>query len=106
MSAGVWLSAGRASVGERRPAVGLTGGAAALVFAVTRIPWDHAVHADVHPLALAALGAAFWAALRWGRTGSSRVLIGCAGAAALALAVHSGTILVVPGVVLAALTRR
>jgi hypothetical protein len=79
---------------------------AALVFAVTRIPWDHAVHADVHPLALAALGAAFWAALRWGRTGSGRALMGCAGAAALALAVHSGTVLVVPGVVLAALTRR
>jgi hypothetical protein len=79
---------------------------AALVFAVTRVPWDHAVHADVHPLALAAISAGFWAALRWNRTGSGRALIGCAVAAALALAVHSATILVIPGIVIAGLGRR
>jgi hypothetical protein len=79
---------------------------AAWVFAVTRVPWDHATHADVHPLALAAIGAGFWAALRWGRTGSPRALFACAAAAALALAVHSGMILIVPGIVLAALARR
>jgi hypothetical protein len=79
---------------------------AALVFAVTRVPWDHAVHADVHPLALAAVAAGFWAALRWVRTGSGPALIACAVAAALALAVHSGMVLVVPGVLVAALGRR
>jgi len=79
---------------------------AALVFAVTRVPWDHATHADVHPLALAAIGFSFWAALRWDRTGSRRALLVCAAAAALALGIHSGTILIVPGIVLAALGRR
>ncbi len=79
---------------------------AALVFAVTRVPWDHATHADVHPLALAAIGTGFWAAARWGRTGSPRALFGAAAAAALSLAVHSGMILIVPGIVLAALGRR
>lgn len=79
---------------------------AALVFAVTRVPWDHAVHADVHPLALAAIGTGFWAALRWDRTGSRKALVCCAVAAALALAVHSATVLVVPGIAIAALGRR
>ena len=79
---------------------------AALVFAVTRVPWDHATHADVHPLALAAIGASFWAALRWGRSSSRHALAACAGAAALALAVHSGMVLVVPGIALAAFARR
>jgi hypothetical protein len=79
---------------------------AAIVFAVTRVPWDHATHADVHPLALAAVAASWWAAVRWGRTGSIRALLGCAAAAGLALAVHSGTILVLPGIVLAAFARR
>jgi hypothetical protein len=79
---------------------------AALVFAVTRVPWDHAVHADVHPLALAAIAGGFWAALRWDRTGSRPALFGSAAAAGLALAIHSGTVLVVPGIVLAALARR
>jgi hypothetical protein len=79
---------------------------AALVFACTRVPWDHATQADVHAIALATVGLSFWAALRWRRTGSRRALAACAGSAALALAVHSGMILVVPGVVLAALSRR
>lgn len=79
---------------------------AAIVFAVTRVPWGHATHADVHPLALAAVGAAFWAALHWGRTGSPRALPTCAVFAGLALGIHSGTILIVPGVVLAAFARR
>ena len=79
---------------------------AALIFAVTRVPWDHATHADVHPLALAAVGASWWAALRWGRSGSLRALAACAAAAALALAIHSGMILIVPGIVLAVLARR
>jgi hypothetical protein len=79
---------------------------AALVFAVTRVPWDHALYADVHPLALTAIGAGFWAALHWVRTGSQRALLGCAAAAGLALAIHSGTVLVVPGILLAALGRR
>jgi hypothetical protein len=79
---------------------------AALVFACTRVPWDHATHADVHPLALAAIGASFWLALRWRRTGSRRALVACAVAAALALAFHSGTVLILPGIVLAALSRR
>lgn len=81
-------------------------GGAALVFAVTRVPWDHAVHADVHPLALAAVAGSFWAALRWGRTGSGRTLLVCAGTAGLALAVHSGTVLILPGIAFAALARR
>ena len=79
---------------------------AAVVFAVTRVPWDHATQADVHPVALAAVGLSFWAALRWRRTGSSGALVGCAVAAATALAVHSGTILSVPGIVLAVFARR
>lgn len=79
---------------------------AAFVFALTRVPWDHATHADVHAVALAAVGLSFWAALRWNRTGSRRALVGCATFAALALAIHSGTILVVPGAALAALARR
>ncbi len=79
---------------------------AALVFAVTRVPWQHAVYADVHPLALAAVAAAFWAALRWDRTGSVSALVGCAIAAALALSIHSGMVLVVPGIALAAFGRR
>ncbi len=79
---------------------------AAIVFAVTRVPWDHATHADVHAVALAALSVAFWCALRWYRTGAPGLLPACALAAALALGVHSGTILVVPGVALAALARR
>lgn len=79
---------------------------AALVFASTRVPWDHATHADVHPLALAAIGTGFWAAARWNRTGSPRALVTAAGAAALALTVHSGMILIVPGIALATLGRR
>jgi hypothetical protein len=79
---------------------------AALVFALTRVPWDHATHADVHPLALAAVGTSFWAVLRWVRTGSGRALLVCAATAGLALAIHSGTILIVPGIVLAAFGRR
>jgi hypothetical protein len=79
---------------------------AALVFAFTRVPWDHATRADVHAVALAAIAVAFWAALRWTRTGSTRALIACAVAAGLALSVHSGMILVLPGIALAALGRR
>jgi hypothetical protein len=79
---------------------------AALVFAVTRVPWDHATHADVHPLALATIAGSFWAALRWGRSGSRSALIACAGAAGFALAVHSGMILMLPGILLAAGARR
>ncbi len=81
-------------------------GGAALVFAFTRVPWEHATRADVHPLALAAIGASFWAALRWGRAGSLRALVACTAFAALALAIHSGTILILPGIVLAACARR
>jgi len=79
---------------------------AALVFACSRVPWDHATHADVHAIALAAVAGAFWAAARWTRTGSARALVACSIAAALALAVHSGMILVLPGIALAALGRR
>ncbi len=81
-------------------------GGAALVFAFTRVPWDHATHADVHPVALAAIALSIWAALRWNRTGSERALFACAAGAGLALGIHSGTILIVPGVALAALGRR
>ena len=84
----------------------LFAGGAALVFGVSWIPWGHATHADVHPLALAAIGASFWSALRWRRRGSQRALVGCALAAAFALAVHSGTVLIVPGIMLVALGRR
>ena len=79
---------------------------AALVFAFTRVPWDHATHADVHAIALAAAGLSFWAALRWKRTGAVRSLTACALVTATALAVHSGMILLVPGIVLTALGRR
>ncbi|MFN2461605.1 MAG: protein O-mannosyl-transferase family [Candidatus Velthaea sp.] len=79
---------------------------AALVFAFSRVPWDHATHADVHPVAVAAIAVGFWAAARWSRTGSPRALAGCVCASAFALAAHSGMILVVPGIALAALGRR
>jgi hypothetical protein len=79
---------------------------AAFVFACTRVPWEHATRADVHALALAAVTLAFWMALRWSRTGSVRALVACALTAALALAIHSGMILVVPGIALVALGRR
>lgn len=79
---------------------------AALVFAFARIVWDHATRADVHAVALAALGFAFWLALRWRRTRDAQVLVGCGIAAAAALAVHSGTILVLPGIAMVALARR
>jgi hypothetical protein len=81
-------------------------GGAALVFAFTRVPWDHATHADVHPVALAAIALSIWTALRWNRTGSARALLACAAFAGLALGVHSGTILIVPGIVLATCARR
>jgi Protein of unknown function (DUF2723) len=78
----------------------------AVVFGCTRVPWDHATRADVHAVALAAATLAFWSALRWSRTGSVRALIACAITAACALAIHSGMILVVPGIALVALGRR
>ncbi|GAC1412789.1 MAG: hypothetical protein NVSMB64_23040 [Candidatus Velthaea sp.] len=79
---------------------------AALVFAFTRVPWDHATHADVHALAIGVAGLAFWAALRWRRSGDVRALYGCALLSGLALAVHSAMVLVICGVVLAAFARR
>lgn len=88
---------------EIEPVFGL---GAALVFAFTRVPWDRATFADVHPLALAVCGCGFWAATRWVRTGAPRTLVLAAVAAAFALGIHSGMILVVPGIALAALARR
>ncbi|GAC1539237.1 MAG: hypothetical protein NVS2B17_14270 [Candidatus Velthaea sp.] len=79
---------------------------AALVFAFTRVPWDHGTHADVHALAIGVAGLAFWAALRWRRNGSRRALYACALLCGLALAIHSAMVLLVPGVALAALARR
>jgi len=79
---------------------------AAVLFAVTRIPWKHATHADVHALALGVMGLAFWAAFRWRRAGSRRALFACALLAGLGLAVHSAMILLAPGIALAACARR
>ena len=79
---------------------------AALVFGLTRVPWEHATHADVHALALAAASLSYWAALRWKRTGAVAALAACAFATGAALAIHSGMILLVPGIVLAACSRR
>jgi hypothetical protein len=79
---------------------------AALVLAFTGLVWQHATHAEVHAVALGAIACGSWAALRWARTGSVRVLVASAVASALALAIHSAMILVVPGIALAALARR
>jgi len=79
---------------------------AALVFAVSRIVWDHAVHADVHAVAIAAFGACVWLALWWRRDGNPRVLAACAAACGLAIALHSAMVLIVPGIALVALARR
>jgi len=77
----------------------------ALVFAVSRIVWDHAVHADVHAVAIAAFGACVWLALRWRRDGEPRVLVACAAICGLAISLHSAMVLIVPGVALIALAR-
>ena len=79
---------------------------AALVFSVSRIVWDHAVHADVHAVAIAAFGASVWLALRWRRDGDERVLTGCALASGIAVSLHSAMVLTLPGVMLVALARR
>jgi len=78
---------------------------AALVFAVSRIVWDHAVHADVHAVAIAAFGASVWLALWWQRDGAARVLVACAAVCGGAIALHSALVLVVPGVAVLALAR-
>ncbi len=78
---------------------------AALVFAVSRIVWDHAVHADVHAVAIAVFGAALWLALRWRRDGDPRVLIACGAVCGLAVAVHSAMVLVLPGIAAIAFAR-
>ncbi len=77
----------------------------ALVFAVSRIVWDHAVHADVHAVAIAAFGTSVWLALRWRRDGEPRALTACAAAGGFAIALHSAMVLVAPGVAAIALAR-
>jgi len=78
----------------------------ALVFAVSRVVWDHAGHADVHAVAIAAFGAGVWLALRWRRDGGARTLIACAAVCGLAIALHSAMVLIAPGVIAIALSRK
>ncbi len=89
-----------AGIGE---VVALTAGA---LFALARLPWEHATYVDVHPVSfsLVAWGALF--ALRWhldGRLRDAGALLACATAA---LACDNTTILMLPGLVLIALARR
>jgi len=78
----------------------------ALVFAVSRIVWDHAVHADVHAVAIAAFGTCLWLALKWRRDGDARVLVACAAVCGFAISLHSAMVLIAPGVAAVALARK
>ncbi len=69
----------------------------ALLFAFTKIAWEHATRADVHPVELAFGTAALYALLRWERTLSTRDLTWSVSAFAAALCVHSAAVLLLPG---------
>ena len=67
------------------------------LFAFTKIAWEHATRADVHPVELAFGSAALYALLRWERTLITRDLAWSAFAFAAALCVHSAAVLLLPG---------
>ncbi|GAC1300432.1 MAG: hypothetical protein NVSMB19_07020 [Vulcanimicrobiaceae bacterium] len=74
--------------------------AAALAFGAGSVVWVHAVRADVHDLALAAIAVTFAAALRAGATGSPRALALAALALGCGLATHPIAALVLPSALL------
>ncbi len=75
----------------------------ALIFAFTKIAWEHATRADVHPVELAFGTAALYTLLRWERTLSTRDLAWSAFAYAAAMCVHSAAVLLLPGLFILAL---
>ena len=72
------------------------GVASALAFSVGAIVWTHAVRADVHDLALAAIAIALALALRAGNTRDPRIFARTALALGAALALHPIALLALP----------
>lgn len=75
----------------------------ALIFALTKIAWEHATRADVHPVELACGTAALYFLLRWERSESARDVALAAFAYAAALCMHSAAVLLLPGLFILAL---
>lgn len=80
--------------------------ACALLFAFGQIAWTRGTRAEVHALAVAAIAATIWCALRWYRTGESRALIGSALCWGFGIAVHPVTATIAPGLLALAIARR
>jgi hypothetical protein len=78
---------------------------AALVFAAGPIVWAHAVHTEVHDLALLFFAVVVYFALRWYRDARPRDLYLCALCGALAVGNHEVAVLLVPGVLVLVLAR-
>lgn len=89
-------------VRERAIAPEIAAGSA-LIFAFTKVAWEHATRADVHPVEIACGTAALYALLRWERSLALRDLAWAAAAYAAALTVHSGAVLLLPGLFVIAL---
>lgn len=82
------------------------GAPAVLVFATTRIVWQHATRSEVHDLALLFLAILLAIVLRWIKSGDRRLLFAGAGAFAAAIATHAIAIMVLPALILALAFRR
>lgn len=77
-----------------------------LLFACGQIAWTRGTRAEVHALAVAAITATIWCALRWYRTGESRALIGGALCWGFGIAVHPVAATIAPGLLALAIARR
>lgn len=80
--------------------------ACALLFAFGQIVWTRGTRAEVHALAVAAVAATMWLALRWYRAGESRALIGSALGWGFGIAVHPIAVTIAPGLLALAIARR
>lgn len=78
----------------------------ALLFAFGQIAWTRGTRAEVHALAVAAIAATIWFALRWYRTGESRAPILGALCWSFAIAVHPVGATIAPGLLVLGIARR
>ena len=81
------------------------GAAAAWIFATGGVVWAHATKAEVHAFAVLAIAATLYCALRWYRTGETRVFYLGAAAWAVGIATHPVCALLLPGLVVLLISR-
>lgn len=103
MSATAWLIA---TIVDEEHGTAWMGLACALLFAFGQIVWTRGTRAEVHALAVAAIMAAIWCALRWYRIGSARSFVAGALCWGFGIAVHPIAVTIAPGLLVLAIARR